>query len=361
MGKLTGRALVLNTGSTSLKAAVFAEDASQEPLWAVDVDVTAIGTSRVAGFERVLRMAPDIAAITVVGHRVVHGGQRFDQSVLIDADVEAAIGELKELAPLHNQVALDGVSAARRVVASEVPHVAVFDTVFHRTLPPAAAAYGGPREWMDQGLRRYGFHGISHHHAAHSAATILHRPLESLRLVTCHLGGGCSLAAVDRGRSVDTTMGFTPLDGLVMAARSGSVDPGLIFHLLRSGTSVDELEALLARRAGLLGLSGVSADLREVVTARDAGDDHAALAVDVFVHRVATGVGAMIAALAGVDAIVFTGGIGENSAEIRARVSDHFAFLGVAVDNTRNDSSPIDADPSGPGSRVAVVVVKSRG
>ena len=365
MGELTppprpGLALVVNAGSTSLKAAVFADDVSQEPLWAVNVDDATIGTDRVAGFEQALGSAPEVREITVVGHRVVHGGQRFDRPILIAAEVEAAITAMEELAPLHNRAALDGIAAARRVVASEVPHVAVFDTAFHRGLPAAAAAYGGPHRWLDQGLRRYGFHGISHEHAAHTAATILRRPLGSLRLVTCHLGGGCSLAAIDRGRSIDTTMGFTPLDGLVMATRAGAVDPGLIFHLLRSGTPLEEVQYLLEERSGLLGLSGISADLREVITARDAGDERAALAVDVFIHRVATGVGAMIAALGGTHAIVFTGGIAEHSPEVRARVSDHFAFLGVTLDEDRNQANPVDTDLSGVGATVPVLVVRAR-
>jgi acetate kinase len=359
VGELTppprpGLALVVNAGSTSLKAAVFADDASQEPLWAINVDDATIGTDRLAGFEQALGSAPKVPEITVVGHRVVHGGQRFDRPILIAAEVEAAITAMEELAPLHNRAALDGIAAARRVVAPEVPHVAVFDTAFHRGLPTTAAAYGGPHRWLDQGLRRYGFHGISHEHAAHTAAMILRRPLESLRLVTCHLGGGCSLAAIDRGRSIDTTMGFTPLDGLVMATRAG------IFHLLRSGTPLEELQYLLEERSGLLGLSGISADLREVITARDAGDERAALAVDVFIHRVATGVGAMIAALGGTHAIVFTGGIAEHSPEVRARVSDHFAFLGVTLDEDRNQANPVDADLSGVGATVPVLVVRAR-
>ncbi len=354
-----GLALVVNAGSTSLKAAVFAGDAD-EPVWAVNVDDAKIGADRVAGFEKALGSATGLAEITVVGHRVVHGGQRFDRPVVIDADVEAAIAAMEELAPLHNRAALDGIAAARGVLGPQVPHVAVFDTAFHRSLPDAAAAYGGPHRWFEQGMRRYGFHGISHQHAAHSAATILRRPLGSLRLVTCHLGGGCSLAAVDGGRSIDTTMGFTPLDGLVMASRSGAVDPGLIFHLLRSGTPVDELQSVVEERSGLLGLSGVSADLREVVAARDAGDERAALAVDVFVHRVATGVGAMTAALGGTHAIVFTGGIGQGSAEVRARVSGRFAFLGVTLDEGRNQANLVDADISAAGATVAVLVVRAR-
>jgi len=365
VGELTqpsrpGLALVVNAGSTSLKAAVFADDGSADPLWSANVRAAALGAEGAAGLRRVLASAPGLADVAVVGHRVVHGGLRFDRPVVVDEDVEAAIAALETLAPLHNRVALNGIAAARAVVGAGVPHVAVFDTAFHRTMPVAAAAYGGPHRWLDEGLRRYGFHGISHQHAAGTAATILGRPIDDLRLVTCHLGGGCSITAVDGGRSVDTTMGFTPLDGLVMATRAGSVDPGLVLHLLRSGTSVDELLALLEEGSGLLGLSGVSADLREVVAARDAGHERAALAVDVFVHRVATGIGSMLAALGGVDAIVFTGGIGEGSPEVRARVAARFGFLGVVIDDARNRADPVDTDLSAGAAAVPVLVVRAR-
>ena len=314
-----------------------------------------------AALERELRAAPLTAgSVVAVGHRIVHGADRFDRPAVIDAPVEAAILAIAELAPLHNQAGLDGVTAARRALPSAVSQVAVFDTAFHRTLPAAAAAYGGPHEWLDRGLRRYGFHGISHEYAAHRAASLLGRPVGALRLVTCHLGGGCSLAAVDGGRSVDTTMGFTPLDGLVMATRSGSVDPALVLHLLRHGATVDEVDDLLQHHSGILGLSGVSADLRTVEAARDAGDERAQLAIDVFVHRVAAGVGAMVGALGGLDGLVFTGGIGEHSSEVRARVSERFAFLGLQLDHAANEAAPVDADVTVAGAAARVLVVQAR-
>jgi acetate kinase len=353
-----GVALVVNAGSTSVKLAVV-EGTDPEPVWATTVE-----RAGERGGDRAvvdgLRSAPRLAEVSVVGHRVVHGGLRFDGPVLVDASVEAEIAALEALAPLHNRAALDGMAAARQVVAATVPQVAVFDTAFHRSLPLAAAAYGGPHAWLSEGLRRFGFHGISHRHAASTAAAILGRPLEDLRLVTCHLGGGCSLAAVAGGRSIDTTMGFTPLDGLVMATRSGSVDPGLLLHLLRAGTTVDDLEHVLEHESGLLGLSGVSADLRDVLRARADGDERAALAIDVFVHRIVTGVGAMVAALGGVDALVFTGGVGERSPEVRARVVAHLGFLGASVDDVRNAEDPADAAVSGPEATVAVLVVRAR-
>jgi acetate kinase len=261
---------------------------------------------------------------------------------------------------LHNRAGLDGIAAARRVTPAGVRHVAVFDTAFHHTLTPSAAAFGGPFSWFEAGLRRYGFHGISHHDAARRAAGLLGRPLDQLRMITCHLGGGCSVTAVAGGRSVDTTMGLTPLDGLVMTTRAGSVDPGLLLHLLRRGDSVEAIEDTLERRSGLAGLSGTSGDLRDVIAARDRGDQRATLAIDVFVHRIASGIGAMLAAVGRLDAIVFTGGIGQHSAEVRARVVERFDCLGAAVDTDRNNNPEGDAVVSTSNATVAVIVVAAR-
>jgi acetate kinase len=297
--------------------------------------------------------------IVAVGHRVVHGGPRFVEPVVIDASVVAEIDALAELAPLHNEAGLAGIRAARARFP-DVPHVACFDTAFHATMTDAARAYGGPYEWLDGGLRKYGFHGLSHEHATTRSAELLGRPRDELRLVTCHLGGGCSLAAVAHGRSVDTTMGFTPLDGLVMATRSGSVDPGLLLHLLHGGMTVEELDDLLERQSGLFGLSGTSGDLKEVLGARDRGDERARLAVDVFVHRLVSGIGAMAAALGGLDAMVFTGGIGEHSADIRERAVAAFAWLGAGVDGHANSDATGDADVSAAGAGVRVLVVTAR-
>jgi acetate kinase len=352
---------VVNCGSTSLKVASFAGGNPEAVAWSATVSADALGDDRVAGIETVLRASPvAFERVGAVGHRIVHGADRFAAPVRVDGDVEAAIMSIATLAPLHNRAGLDGIAAARRVVGPSAVHVAVFDTSFHQTLAPAAYAYGGPREWIDRGLRRYGFHGISHQHAAATAAGLLGRPLIELALVTCHLGGGCSLAAVAGGRSIDTTMGLTPLDGLVMGTRSGSVDPALVLHLIRTGTPIDEVEHVLEHQSGLLGLSRVSADLSEVIAARDAGAPDAALAVDVFVHRVATGVGAMIAALGRLDAIVFTGGIGEHSAEVRARVTTQLAPFGAELDSTRNQQAVGDSLVSADDAAVAVLVVTAR-
>ena len=355
---------MVNTGSTSVKMAVYSaaqtHSVSSDARWSATSTLAIRGEDRVAGIEQMLRDAPvALDSVGVVGHRIVHGADRFAGPVVIDDPVLGEIAALAKFAPLHNQIALDGIAAARRVVAGGVTHVAVFDTSFHRTMPTATVAYGGPHAWVAQGLRRYGFHGISHEWAAQRCAALIQRPLTDLRLVTCHLGGGCSITAVDGGRSVDTTMGFTPLDGVVMATRSGSVDPGLLIHLLRTGTTVDTLEEILERQSGLLGLSGVSADLRNVVTARDQGNEQARLAIDVFVHRVAAGVGSMVAALGGIDALVFTGGIGEHSGEIRSRVGERFRFLGARIDNDANIAVAGDTDVSAVDADVRVVVVAS--
>ncbi|HVV37216.1 MAG TPA: acetate/propionate family kinase [Acidimicrobiales bacterium] len=355
---MTAAVLVVNVGSTSLKLALFNADASAE-LWARETALAA-DSDRVAAIGEAIGESPaheyDVVA---VGHRIVHGGATLTAPVVVNAGVEAAIEAAAQYAPLHNRAGLDGIHAACGAVAG-APQVAVFDTAFHHTLPDAAAVYGGPYDWFATGLRRYGFHGISHEHAARTAAALLARPVDELCLVTCHLGGGSSVTAVERGRSVDTTMGLTPLDGLIMTTRSGSVDPALVLHLLRAGATVDEVENVLEHRSGLAGLSGTSGDLRDVVAARDVGSARAALAIDAFVHRVASGVGAMAAALGRLDAIVFTGGIGVHSAEVRARVCDQFAFAGLGLDAARNTAATGDTVISHADSPLAAAVVTAR-
>jgi acetate kinase len=299
--------------------------------------------------------------VDVVGHRIVHGGQRFRRPERITPGAKQAIGELAAWAPLHNPAALRAIAAAERFAAATTPQVAVFDTAFHADLPPSAHTFAGPREWLERGLRRFGFHGISHEYAAHRAAQLLRRPLAGLRLITCHLGSGCSIAAVRDGRSVDTTMGFTPLDGLVMGTRCGALDPGLILHLLREpGATVDTLESMLNHRSGLRGLSGGSGDLRDVLRARADGDAAADLAFDVYVHRLRSHIGAMLGSLGGVDAIVFTAGVGENSPAVREAALAPFAFLGVQLDAQRNAEPQPDADIAANGSPVRVLVVRAR-
>ena len=358
MGGLSGTILVVNVGSTSVKLAAFVDDLDS-PEWQADTEVPPARGSRTDALAAAIGACPLLSDVRAVGHRIVHGGMRFDRPVVVDDEVESAIGAAAEFAPLHNRAGLDGIAAARLALGAR-PQVAVFDTAFHRTIPPAAAVYGGPHAWFARGLRRYGFHGISHEDAARRASELLGRRVDALRLLTCHLGGGCSVTAVDGGRSVDTTMGLTPLEGLIMATRAGSIDPALVLHLLREGQSIDAVHDTLEHGSGLAGLSGISADLREVVAARDAGNERAALAIDAFVHRTASGVGAMAAALGSVDGVVFTGGIGEHSAEVRARVGAQLSFLGVAIDETANEECSGDAVVSPDDASAAVVVVVAR-
>jgi acetate kinase len=282
--------------------------------------------------------------IDVVGHRVVHGGLQYFEPAVITAEVKSAIEGVSAFAPLHNHAELEGIEIVAKLLGP-VPQIAVFDTGFHRTMPLPAATYPGPYEWFEQGIRRYGFHGINHQYCAQRAAHLLGKDLNSLKLVTCHLGNGCSLAAIREGRSVDTTMGFTPLEGLMMGTRSGSVDPGILTYLMRQRQfSGQQLDEVLNQKSGLLGVSGVSSDMRQILAASKSGHQRATLAFDIYVHRLRQGIGAMISVLGGVDALVFTAGVGENSPDVRAAVCDNFAFLGVRLDPGKNARSPADED-----------------
>jgi acetate kinase len=349
--------LVLNTGSSSLKWVVL--DAASE---AVVQDGAASwegteGGRHEAELAAALDQAP--ADVDAVGHRVVHGGTRFRGAVRIDGSVRDGIAELSELAPLHNPAALAGIDAARHRFP-DVPQVAAFDTAFHATIPEAAAIYGLPWDWTARwGLRRFGFHGLSVEYAVGRSAELVGRLPP--RLVVCHLGSGCSVTAVADRRSVDTSMGFTPLEGLVMARRSGSVDPGLLLYLLgRRGLTVADLERGLNEQAGLLGISGVAADMRAVLAAADQGNERAQLAVGVFVHRLIGTIGAMTAGLGGLDALVFSGGIGEHSAAIRARATAGLGYLGLRLDAAANASVAGDQDVAAPDSAVRVLVITAR-
>jgi acetate kinase len=301
----------------------------------------------------------DLGGVAAVGHRVVHGGPVYTTSVRVTPEVKARLRELSEMAPLHNPVNLAGIEAAEKAWP-QVPQVAVFDTAFHATLSEAARTYAVPYEWTEQGLRRYGFHGLSHAYCAGRAVQLLKRGPAGPRLVICHLGNGASLSAVRDGKCVDTSMGFTPLDGLVMGTRSGSVDPGLLLHVLRhKRPSADDLDRVLNRESGLLGVSGVSGDMREIQAAK-AGNARARLAFDVFIHRLRQTIGAMTATLGGVDALVFTAGIGEHSAEVRAAACKDLEFLGLQIDPQANAACKPDADIAAPGSRGRILVIATR-
>ena len=334
-------------------------------------DQTSVG-SRGEAVERLLlslwsgetRAISGPSDIDVVGHRVVHGGPQHFEPALVTPEVKSAIEGVSVFAPLHNRAELEGMKIVAKLLGL-VRQVAVFDTGFHRTMPLSAKTYPGPYEWFEQGIRRYGFHGINHQYCAQRAAQLLGKNLDSLKLVTCHLGNGCSLAAIREGKSVDTTMGFTPLEGLMMGTRCGSVDPGILTYLMRQRKlSGQQLDELLNQKSGLLGVSGTSSDMREILAASKDGDDpakmtRAKLAFDIYIHRLRSGIGAMIAVLGGVDALVFTAGVGENSPEVRAAVCDNFAFLGLKVDQEKNAPSPLknDQDISASDAAVRVLVI----
>ncbi|MGD0375008.1 MAG: acetate/propionate family kinase [Streptosporangiaceae bacterium] len=350
--------LVVNAGSSSLKlrALGHADETIAElelDAWNGDPDTAAL-----------TEFLGSLDGIGAVGHRVVHGGSRFTRATVIDDSVVAAIAGLADLAPLHQPRALAGIEAARAALPG-VPEVACFDTAFHAGLPAAAATYALPKDWIGRfGLRRYGFHGLSHSYAARRCAEMMKTSPERLRVVTCHLGAGSSLAAVHGGRSVDTTMGFTPLEGLVMATRCGSVDPGLLIWLLRhGGLGLGELADGLDFAAGLAGLAGLpdgSGDMRVVAEAARAGRPDAKLAIDVHSHRLRSEIAAMAAAMDGLDAIVFTGGIGEHQPDVRAAAAAGLAFLGIAIDPARNAGAAPDTEITGPGAAVRTLVIAAR-
>jgi acetate kinase len=296
--------------------------------------------------------------ISVVGHRVVHGGHAFQQTAWITPDVKEAIHRYIDFAPEHNRLELEAIEVAERVVGPGARQVAVFDTAFHTTLPMHAKVYPVPYEWFEQGVARYGFHGISHQYTSRRAAEILGRDPATLRVVTCHLGNGASLAAVRGGRSVDTTMGFTPLEGVMMGTRSGSIDPGILIYLVRHrGYGADRLDRTLNKESGLKGVSGLSGDMREIVAAMEKGDERARLAFDVYAYRLVREIGGMAASLGGLDALVFTAGVGENCAPLRETVCARLAFLGVHLDGAKNAAPPMDSDIAAVDSPARVLVV----
>ena len=386
--------LVLNSGSSSQKSALFELDTSASadlvpPLWEGKLDWDDSQESlvirnshnktireqkqtpaekRQQSVERMLRnlwsgpgaVLAGPEEIVLVGHRIVHGGPKLTEPVVIDAGVKQTIREVAAIAPLHNQAGLEGIELVEALFPGK-RQIAVFDTGFHRTLPQYAAVYPGPYDWWERGIRRYGFHGINHQYCARRAAQILGRDISSLKIVSCHLGNGCSLAAIDGGKSVDTTMGFTPLDGIMMGTRGGSIDPGILIHLMRTDhADARILDTLLNRQSGLLGISGVSSDMRDVLDAARRGHERARLACDIFVHRLQTGISAMAASLGALHAIVFTAGIGENSPELRGTTCDKLAFLGIEIDGQNNSSAKPDVDIAAPNSTVRVLVIRAQ-
>lgn len=386
--------LVLNSGSSSQKSALFELDRKSlaDPIlplwegkldWDGDAETLSIRNSQGkkareqrkrfpeehgAAVESMLRnlwtgdtaVLSSAKEIDVIGHRIVHGGPKLTEPTTITDQVKQAISHVSEIAPLHNKSGLAGIEIAQKLF----PHkrqIAVFDTGFHRTLPKYAAVYPGPYEWFEQNIRRYGFHGINHEYCAQRAAQMLQRDLSSLKIVSCHLGSGCSLAAIDGGRSIDTTMGFTPLEGLMMGTRAGSIDPGILIHLMRKQhAGADELDSILNHDSGLLGISGISSDMRDVLEAAEKSNARAKLAFEIFIHRLQKGIAAMAASLGGLDAIVFTAGIGENSAAVRSASCAKLGFLGVELDQNKNASAEPDLDIAAPDSRVHILVIRAQ-
>jgi acetate kinase len=346
------RVLVVNAGSSSVKLRLLDEHDSVEQSEDLPAGVNGIEAERLA------EVLSGWGAPDVVGHRVVHGGTSYTGAVRITEEVRCRLADLTDLAPLHQPKSLAALDAVTALLP-DVVAVACFDTAFHSTIPEAAATYAVPREWRERyAIRRYGFHGLSHAYCARRAAEVA--GLDAPRIVSCHLGAGGSLAAIVDGRGVDTTMGFTPLEGLVMATRSGTVDPGLVLWLEEhEHLSPHEVATALEQRSGLLALAGTG-DMREVEAMAARGDPDALLAIDVSVHRLAGAIGSMAVAAGGLDVLAFTGGVGEHSALVRRRAAERLAFLGVAVDPRRNDVVRGDTDITARGAAVRTVVVTAR-
>ena len=395
--------LVLNSGSSSQKSALFelgpeSSDDPVPPLWEGKLQwdgeeeelhirsrsgreirregkagvhrasVEAMLENLWNGETAVVSSAKDVA---IVGHRVVHGGAKLVLPALVTPEVKREIEAVRAIAPLHNQAGLEGIELVEKLFPA-VPQIAIFDTGFHRTLAPKAYIYPVPYDWyQNRGIRRFGFHGINHEYCAHRAAHLLNRDAASLKTISCHLGNGCSLCAVDGGKSVDTTMGFTPLEGLMMGTRSGSIDPGVLIQILRGDlwelgrnprdmARPEIVDRTLNHESGLLGISGVSGDMRDIVAAMRKGHDRAKLAFEIFVHRLQKEIAAMAASLGGVHALVFTAGIGENSPEVRKAACEKLAFLGIQMHDSRNASVEPDTEISTPDSKVRVLVIRAQ-
>ena len=301
----------------------------------------------------------DVSEINAIGHRVVHGGEKFKESCLITDEVIKTIRELSPLAPLHNPAGILGIEAARKVFGPDIPMVAVFDTAFHSTMPPKAYMYAIPYEYYEKyGVRRYGFHGTSHKYVSQRAADMLGKPIEQLKLISCHLGNGSSVTAIDGGKSVDTSMGFTPLAGLPMGTRSGDIDAGILEYLMNKyGMDIKEMVNVLNKKSGVMGVSGVSSDFRDLEEAFEQGNERAGLAVDMFNYGVKKLIGAYAAAMGGVDAIIFTAGVGENSASQRMAIASGLEFMGVKMDEDANKVRGEERVISAPDSKVTVLLI----
>lgn len=370
------RVLILNAGSSTLKIALFEaldnrSSHFSEPLWFHNIPID-FSSLKPADIEKALRQElsklvkespltlPKLEAVVSVGYRVVHGAGKYTKSTLVTDEVKADIESFSPLAPIHNPAALSIMIASEKIFP-KAQHVVAFDTAFHHTLEPEAYLYAIPYKlYKEKNIRKFGFHGINHEYCARQAAEMLEGNPSDLKLIVCHLGNGCSLSAIKAGRSCDTTMGFTPLEGLVMGTRSGSIDPGILLHLLSNGEiSPALLDHMLNHESGLKGLSGKSGDMRSIVDDMKNGDSQAEVAFKVFVHRLRAMVASMVASLGRLDALVFTAGIGENSPEVRKTVCDGLAFLGLEIDERRNLTCRADAVINTAGSRIKILVLKA--
>ena len=367
--------LVLNAGSSSQKSCLYSlsnsiPDTPLEPLWEAHIDwtvsdekgilkVKSKGTKHeieVTDQDTALQILLDtlvkgktkvlesLNEIDIVGHRVVHGGAKYSQATVIDDEVKKAIADFIPLAPNHNLAHLEGIETIEKILP-EVPQVAVFDTAFHTTIPQAAKVYPLPYEWYEKGVQRYGFHGISHQYCSQRTAQILQQPLESLKIVTCHLGNGCSLAAIKNGVCIDTTMGFSPLEGLMMGTRCGSLDPQIPLYMMQEyGLNAEEINTIFNKESGFKGVSGISADLRTILAAREKGNERAQLAFDIYIHYLQKAIASMVASLNGLDVLVFTAGVGENSAIVREKTCEGLTYLGLRLDDAKNNAHPVDTN-----------------
>ncbi len=389
--------LVLNAGSSSQKSCLYILEepfpTASKPLWSAHLDWTVaqsggILTVKSNGIKQKIEVQERDTALTVllstlvqgetkvlesleeinlVGHRVVHGGAKYSQATPIDDEVKKAIADLIPLAPNHNPAHLEGINAIKEILPEvPVPQVAVFDTAFHTTLPEAAKVYPLPYEYYEKGIQRYGFHGISHEYCANRAAQILQKPLESLKIVTCHLGNGCSLAVIDNGICIDTTMGFSPLEGLMMGTRCGSIDPQIPLYMMQEYSLVfEEVSQILNQNSGLKGVSGISGDIRAISEAIAEGNKRASLALDIYLHRLKSSIGAMVASINGLDVLVFTAGVGENSAIIREQTCAGLSYLGLKLNLDKNNldknnANPTDMNVAAVDSTVKVLVIHTQ-
>ncbi len=386
--------LVLNAGSSSQKYALFEIAQRPEltkdivPIWTAtaekdptglkvrlnartrtqSLDTTFVSEPRSQAIRYVVdtlvsgktKVIDNFNELRVIGHRIVHGGGHYNRPVRVDSTVKAHIKALSVLAPQHNPIQLEGIRVMEKLT-DQASQIAVFDTAFHRTLPEYAQTYPIPFKWYEQGIRRFGFHGISHENCSQRAARIIGIPIEDLNIISCHLGNGVSIAAIQGGICIDTSMGFSPLEGVMMGSRSGSIDPAIIIHLLKHfEMDFEEVSEMLERKSGLLGVSGISSDMRVIHASIERGNKRARLALDIYIHRLCSAIGAMVATLGKVDIIVFTAGIGENDPVVRGRICERLGYVNLYLDSEKNKCSLKEQDISKPDSDVRILVLPAR-